>query len=116
MNGARGGATTMAASHTPWGTQSSYKIPTTPSLTLTPPPEGSISPFRISPWSRISEIHVSLWLFLEGFVASVALLERGRGGCRDTRTCVRSWMHHCFAVLDLMVLDLLDRMDFITTL
>src|SRR3954470_21661351 len=58
----------------------------------------------------------SRWLFLEGFVASAASLERGRGGCRGTRTCVRSWMHHCFEVLDLIVLDRLDQMDFITIL
>src|SRR4051812_30468879 len=43
--------------------------------------------------------------FLEVFVASATSLERGRGGFLDTRTCVRSWMHHCFVVLDLMVLD-----------
>src|SRR5215216_2002595 len=58
----------------------------------------------------------SRWLFLEGFVASAASLERGRGGCRDTQMCVSSRMHHCFAVLDLMVLDLLDQLDFITIL
>ena len=35
-----------------------YKRSPRPSLSLTPPREGSLSPFRISPWSRISEIHV----------------------------------------------------------
>src|SRR4051812_33150564 len=58
----------------------------------------------------------SRWIFLEGFVASIAFLERGRIGCRDTRTCVRSRMHHFFVVRDLMVLDLLDQLEFITIL
>src|SRR3954470_23791836 len=60
--------------------------------------------------------YMFLVAFLEGFVASAASLERGRGGCRGTRTCVRSRMRHCFAVLDLMVLDRLDQMDFIMIL
>src|SRR4051812_40433706 len=42
----------------PWAAPLPYKSTTSSHLSLTPPREGSLSPFRISPWSRISEIHV----------------------------------------------------------
>src|SRR3954465_10051036 len=58
MNVEEVGADTMAGRHAPWGAlRLPIKAPLSSSQS-TPPREGSLSPFRISPWSRISEIHV----------------------------------------------------------
>src|SRR3954470_22280553 len=77
-------------------------VPPSPSLSLTPPREGSLSPSRIySPWSRTSEIHVPCGYSARKGCASAASLERGGGGCSVSCTCVRAWMRCCFAALGL---------------
>src|SRR4051812_37018529 len=86
----------------PWVPPSSYKRHPLSSLSLTPPREGSLSPSRIyPPWSRTSEIHVPGGYLARKSCASAASLEQGGGGCSVPRTCVRSWMRCCFAVLGL---------------
>src|SRR3954471_1169583 len=72
----------------------------------------SLPPFRISPWSRISEIHVPGGFFWKDLLLPLLRWSEGAEVVGVPQTCVRSRMHHCFAVLDVMVLDRLDQMDF----
>src|SRR3954469_5862884 len=81
---------------------SPYKRSPPPSLSLTPPREGSLSPSRIyPPWSRTSEIHVPGGFSARKSCASAASLERGGGGCSVPRTWVRAQMRRCVAALGL---------------
>src|SRR3954462_11568931 len=92
----------MAGRMAPWVPPSPYKRSPPPSLSLTPPREGSLSPSRIyPPWSRTSEIHVPCGYSARKSCASAASLERGGGGCSVPRTCVRARMRCCFAALGL---------------
>src|SRR4051812_30032176 len=112
----RGGGSPMAGSHAPWVPPlSPIKGPPLLLSKRTSSRRISLPPLEF-PMVSDQRDTCSRWLFLEGFVASAASLERGRGGCRGTRTCVRSRMHHCFEMLDLIMLDRLDQMDFITIL
>ena len=89
----RGGGSPMAGRMAPWVPPSPYKRSPPPSLSLTPPREGSLSPSRIyPPWSRTSEIHVPGGYSARKSCASAASLERGGGGCSVPRTCVRARM------------------------
>src|SRR4051812_25854635 len=47
----------------PWAAPLPYIRSPSSHFSLTPPREGYLSPFRISPWSRISEIHVPSGFF-----------------------------------------------------
>src|SRR4051812_35016394 len=69
----------------------------------TPPCEGSLSPFRISPWSWVSEIHVPGGFFWYDLFLLLLRWSEGAEVVGVPRTCVRSRMHHCFAMLDWMV-------------
>src|SRR3954469_23010861 len=81
---------------------SPYKRSPPPSLSLTPPREGSLSPSSIyPPWSRTSEIHVPGGYSERKSCASTASLEQGGGGCSVPRTCVRARMCRCFVALGL---------------
>ena len=98
----RGGGSPMAGRMAPWVPPSPYKRSPPPSLSLTPPREGSLSPSRIyPPWSRTSEIHVPGGYSARKSCASAASLERGGGGCSVPRTCVRARMRCWFAALGL---------------
>src|SRR3954470_21637981 len=84
----------------PWGSPLSYKRHPSPSLSLTPPHEGSLFPSRIyPPWSRTSKIHVPGGYSARKGYASAASLERGGRGCSVSCTCVRARMRCCFAAL-----------------
>src|SRR3954467_4707104 len=102
MNERRGGGSPMAGRMAPWVPSSPYKMSPPPSLSITPPREGSLSPSRIyPPWSRTSEIHVPGGYSARKSCASAASLERGGGGCSVPRMCVRARMRCCFAGLGL---------------
>ena len=78
MNGGGEGSPPWGAGHGRGTLPSSYKRPSSPHFSLTPPCEGSLSPSSIiPPWSRISEIHVPGGFIWKGVAASAALLERG---------------------------------------
>src|SRR3954464_3186094 len=86
----------------PWVPPSSYKRHPSPSLSLTPPREGSLPLSRIyPPWSRTREIHVPGGYSARKGCASAASLERGGGGCSVSCTCVRERMRCYFAALGL---------------
>src|SRR3954468_14557856 len=90
-----------------------YKRPPSPPLKVHILAKDISPPFRISPWSRISEIHVPGGFFWKDLLLPLLPWSEGTEVVGVPWTCVRSRMHHCFAVLDLMVLDRLDQMDFI---
>ena len=62
----------------------------------TPPREGSLSPFRISPWSRISEIHVPGGFFWKDLLLP---LLRWSEGAEVVGVPVRVCDHGCTTAL-----------------
>src|SRR3954463_1919637 len=79
----RGGGSPMAGRHAPWVPPNlPFKSPPSPPLKAHLPAKDLSPPFRISPWSRISEIHVPggfFWkdLFIRFFAGARARMLLG---------------------------------------
>src|SRR3954462_8137530 len=91
----RGGGSPMAGRHAPWVPPLSYKTPSPPlkahllAKDLSPP-------FRISPWSRISEIHVPGGFFWKDLLLP---LLRWSEGAEVVGVPVRVCNHGCTTAL-----------------
>ena len=102
---------------------SSYKRPPLSPFFLTPPREGSLSPSSIfSHGLGLARYMFPVALSGKELLLPLLCWSEGRR-LSGYRTCVRSRMHRCFVVLDLVVLELdlmdvlePDLLDFITIL
>ena len=96
MNVEEVGAATMAGRHAPWLPPVSLERPPSPTLTSHLLAKDLSPPFRISPWSRISEIHVPGGFFWKDLLLP---LLRWSEGAEVVGVPVRVCDHGCTTAL-----------------